>query len=298
MKNSKIYSKLRELSLKYANKGLIIDFEFNRYAMILRGWLNLSSTNYDVYRYNHAYTYEMIESLSDEIDIETLVDEFKEEVFRGYRLSEKKAEEERSSEELDFVQPHKKIPVTLDLTPCDNAVSRQAAVEAFQMFREYESNRSNKEWVNRIETVLNQLPPVNPTKIEHWIPVSERFPEEDKTVIASTKYGVYPEARYTEENGWEWAYESGADYWEEIKDDVEAWMPLPKRYKPHESGDTEMTYGNIYNEFLKKFPNVEVEDYRPAVEMHIPQLSRGIPNAIIVWLKDGSKVIYITESEE
>lgn len=41
-------------------------------------------------------------------------------------------------------------------------ISRQAAIEAFQMFREYESNRSNKEWVNRIETVLNQLPPVNP----------------------------------------------------------------------------------------------------------------------------------------
>lgn len=31
--------------------------------------------------------------------------------------------------------------------------------------------------------------------------------------------------------------------------------------------------------------------------MHIPQLSRGIPNAIIVWIKDGSKVIFIAESE-
>lgn len=57
------------------------------------------------------------------------------------------------------------------------------------------------------------------------------------------------------------------------------------------------TYKDIYDEFCKKFPHPEVEDYRPAVEMHIPQLSRGIPNAIIVWLKDGSKVIYIAESE-
>ena len=94
MKNSKIYSKLGELSLKYANKGLIIDFEFNRFEMILRGWLDLSLSNYDVYRYNRAYSYEMIKSLSDDIDIETLVDEFKEEVFEQYKLSKKKAESE------------------------------------------------------------------------------------------------------------------------------------------------------------------------------------------------------------
>lgn len=71
-----------------------------------------------------------------------------------------------------------------------------------------------------------------------------------------------------------------------------------KRYKV-ESEDKKMkTYGDIYNEFRDKFPLVEVEDYRPAVEMHVPQLSKGIPNAIIVWLKDGTKVIYIAESEE
>lgn len=49
--------------------------------------------------------------------------------------------------------------------------------------------------------------------------------------------------------------------------------------------------------FVISFSLTEVEDYRPAVKMHIPQLLRDIPNAIIVWLKDGSKVIYIAESE-
>lgn len=58
------------------------------------------------------------------------------------------------------------------------------------------------------------------------------------------------------------------------------------------------TYGDIYNEFLKKFPTAKVEDYRPAIEMYVPQLSRDIQNAIIIWLKDGSEVIYIAESEE
>ena len=56
-----------------------------------------------------------------------------------------------------------------DLTTCDDAISRREAIEAFQMFREYESNRSNKEWVDRIETILNQLPPVTPQpKTGHW----------------------------------------------------------------------------------------------------------------------------------
>lgn len=63
-----------------------------------------------------------------------------------------------------------------------------------------------------------------------WIPVNEGLPEENKTVIASTEYGVFPEARYTKEYGWEWAYEAGADYWRELND-VKAWMPLPEPYK-------------------------------------------------------------------
>jgi hypothetical protein len=50
----------------------------------------------------------------------------------------------------------------LEQQPCEDAISRQKAIEAFQMFREYESNRNNKEWVDRIETVVNQLPSVQP----------------------------------------------------------------------------------------------------------------------------------------
>ena len=73
----------------------------------------------------------------------------------------------------------------------------------------------------------------------NWIPVSEKPPKENETVIASTKYCIYPEARYTKENGWEWAYESGADYWVELEG-VEAWMPLPKRYVAAESAKEEI----------------------------------------------------------
>lgn len=90
MKDSRVYSKLGELSLKYANKGLTIDFEFDRFEMILKGWLDLTLNKCDIYKYNRAYSYAMLESLSDEIDIETLVDEFKEEMFEQYKLSKGK----------------------------------------------------------------------------------------------------------------------------------------------------------------------------------------------------------------
>ena len=61
-------------------------------------------------------------------------------------------------------------------------------------------------------------------------------------------------------------------------------------------GDTtDVTYGDILEEFCRKFPNVEYEDYRPASPIFIPQLSSEIPNAIIVFLKDGSSLIYVAE---
>lgn len=67
--------------------------------------------------------------------------------------------------------------------------------------------------------------------ISRWIPVSEGLPKDYETVIAYVdREGVYPETRYSKEFGWEWAYESGADYWEELEE-VKAWMPLPAPYR-------------------------------------------------------------------
>lgn len=69
-------------------------------------------------------------------------------------------------------------------------------------------------------------------KEPRWIPVSERLPEDYETVIASVdgEY-VYSEARYSKEFGWEWAAESCSDYWIDLNG-VDAWMHLPKAYKP------------------------------------------------------------------
>ncbi len=40
---------------------------------------------------------------------------------------------------------------------------------------------------------------------------------------------VYPEARFNKKRGkWEWPYEAGADYWDDIDEKVTHWMPLPE----------------------------------------------------------------------
>lgn len=60
-----------------------------------------------------------------------------------------------------------------------------------------------------------------------------------------------------------------------------------------------MTYGELYEKALCKLclEHSEVEDYRPCSEMFISELSRQIPNAIIIWLKTGEKVIFIDNEE-
>lgn len=98
----------------------------------------------------------------------------------------------------------------------------------FSLF-DCEELERGKHWDGHTEKDVTRL--LSLEQEPRWIPVSERLPEENKTVTASTEYGVFPEARYSKEYGWEWAYESGADYWREFEG-VTAWMPLPKKYEP------------------------------------------------------------------
>lgn len=125
----------------------------------------------------------------------------------------------------------------LEQEDCEDAISRQAVnklvdelARAISDERCYIPQRSR--WTGTIMQDILNLPSVTPQpKMGHWIPVTERLPEENKTVIVSTVYRVYPEARYTKKYGWQWAYESGADYWVELIPIVTAWMPLPEQYK-------------------------------------------------------------------
>lgn len=56
------------------------------------------------------------------------------------------------------------------------------------------------------------------------------------------------------------------------------------------------TYTDIYEEFLKTIGNREelIADYKPCAT---PYFDITIPMGIIVWIKDGSKIIYISKGE-
>lgn len=53
-----------------------------------------------------------------------------------------------------------------------------------------------------------------------------------------------------------------------------------------------MAYSEIYNKFLKstKIDRELISDYRPCIPLFAPT---EIDNAIVVWLKDDSQIIYI-----
>lgn len=46
----------------------------------------------------------------------------------------------------------------------DDTISRQAAIDAFAPYAEYESNLTNADWVRRINTVLSALPSAQPER--------------------------------------------------------------------------------------------------------------------------------------
>ena len=63
-----------------------------------------------------------------------------------------------------------------------------------------------------------------------------------------------------------------------------------------------MTYGQVMSQFLEhtKMDGSLILDFRPAVSMFIHDLIPVdfIPNAIVVWLTNGSKLIYIAKEEK
>ena len=99
------------------------------------------------------------------------------------------------------------------------------------------SNEYNGIGCNECEITKSQEPPSSSENPNKWIPVSERLPEPyerengcPKYYLIQNEYGDMLVARYCGLNGWEQMYQD--DY---VKDEVIAWMPLPKPYKPQES---------------------------------------------------------------
>ena len=88
-------------------------------------------------------------------------------------------QESTEFEEIDFVQEHKKIPVTLDLTPCEDAISRRAVEEMikaempergmWEIDGDKEKETVCEVCVDLIQK-LSELSPVAPQpKTGHWV---------------------------------------------------------------------------------------------------------------------------------
>ena len=82
---------------------------------------------------------------------------------------------------------------------------------------------------------------------------------------------------------------SDLDLCDKCFDELQEWMTV---YKETESEDKVMSYGDIYSEL--GLPPVRIGD---ELGWNIDRM-KDIPNRIVVWLKDGSKVVYISESED
>lgn len=69
----------------------------------------------------------------------------------------------------------------LEQEPCGNAIDRAEAIKIASGY----CHPAN------VAKELAKLPPVNPTKTGHWIPVSERLPELNRPLLVTTYHRVY-----------------------------------------------------------------------------------------------------------
>jgi len=74
-------------------------------------------------------------------------------------------------EELEFIQPHKKLSVNLEV--CTDAISRQAVLDGIDNYIEKaQSTGAKDDFISFEELVVKALPPVTPKqKMGHWIKV-------------------------------------------------------------------------------------------------------------------------------
>ena len=119
----------------------------------------------------------------------------------------------------------------------DDLISRQAALEkvrAMQTYKLFEGDDMILVDKAEVQTELMMLPTAQPEVLacgngelvaqpeQHWIPVSERMPEESGYYITSNEYGGVNEDFYHDGHFWNAdknAYE------------VTAWMPKPSPYQ-------------------------------------------------------------------
>ncbi len=115
----------------------------------------------------------------------------------------------------------------------DDYISRQAVMKEFSDFVRKSNNSDfapTPTW-NDAVSLVGSIPSAQP----HWIPCSERLPEEDEDVLVCTEDGIIEKAYHTLkewcEDEWEWFIFGTLGYSYALNDyEVIAWMPLPEPY--------------------------------------------------------------------
>ena len=123
----------------------------------------------------------------------------------------------------------------LEQKPCEDAISRQAVLDATVKRNSIWNKITNSKGEN-LEEIISQLPPVTPQPKMEWIPVSERLPEEEVEVLIYTAdkeiNKAYRRIKSWTEDCMEWLVFETLGYSYTYNDnEVVAWMPLPEPYR-------------------------------------------------------------------
>lgn len=106
-----------------------------------------------VNHFNHL----IVDNITIGLDKETAQDD-----IDAFNMAIKTLEQEPCDDELDFVQPHKKIPVNIEIKPCDDCISRQAVLDQTYLWSKDEFLRVTNPF-DYLRKRINSLPSVNPT---------------------------------------------------------------------------------------------------------------------------------------
>lgn len=114
----------------------------------------------------------------------------------------------------------------LEQQPCEDCISRAEALKAIEKEKQRWEGTARYA-IDECHTRIAELPQMssseNPNK---WIPVSERLPEENITVIGTTKIDdIYKTELYDDCGEKKWYANGNFDV------PIIAWMPLPEPYK-------------------------------------------------------------------
>lgn len=122
----------------------------------------------------------------------------------------------------------------LDQEPCEDVISREDTLKA--MIEQL--GIRNEDYLIPAEAtlykVVKNMPPVIPQpKIGHWVPISERLPEDRREVLVTAywheTYQVMMASYYGDGLWWCVPFNNCGEHTQRLN--PKAWMPLPEPYK-------------------------------------------------------------------